>query len=101
VDVLIRIKRLVVARRVEFTLEAQQERLLDGLAVEDVLESVLNANAIKKVLRARSSARASVRERLYIESPSFTGVWIYTKGTIRKKGTSEVFYVFVSSKLSQ
>ena len=101
-DVLIRIKRLVVARRVEFTLKAQEERLRDGLSVEDVLESVVNANAIKKVLRSRSVARPRPREHLYvIESPNFSGVWVYTKGTIRRKGGQEVFYVFVSSKLAE
>jgi len=47
-DALIRIKRLVVARRVEFTMKAETERLRDGLSVEDVLESIVNANAIKK-----------------------------------------------------
>jgi hypothetical protein len=36
-----------------------------------------------------------------IESASFTGIWIYTKGTIRRKGTREVFCVFISSKLSE
>jgi hypothetical protein len=78
------------------------ERLRDGLAVEDVLESVVNANAIKKVLRSRAIGREHPGERLYvIESPNFSGVWIYTKGTIRRKGRQEVFYVFVSSKLSE
>ena len=82
-DVLVRIKRLAVARRVEFTLKATEERLRDGLSVEDVLESIVNANAIKKVLRPRSSARRRRVERLYvIESPTFTGIWVYTKGTI-------------------
>jgi len=48
--------------------------LRDGLAVEDVLESIVNANAIKKVLRSRALARVSARERLYvIESPNFSG----------------------------
>ena len=98
-DVLTRIKRLVVARRVEFTRKATEERLRDGLTVEDVLESVVNANAIKKVLRLAGGGRAG--ERLYvIESPTFTGTWIYTKGTIRRKGGREVFYVFVSAKLA-
>lgn len=100
-DVLVRIKRLVIARRVEFTLKAEQERLRDGLTVEDVLESVVNANAIKKVLRSRSASRVHAHERLYvIESPTFTGTWVYTKGTIRRKAGQEVFYVFVSSKLT-
>lgn len=99
-DALIRIKRLVLARRVEFTMKAVDERLHDGLTVEDVLESVVNANAIKKTLRSR--APGHVGEKLYvIESPTFTGVWLYTKGTIRRKGGHEVFYVFVSSKLAE
>ena len=78
-----------------------EERLRDGLTVEDVLESVLNANAIKKVLRSRSAGRLRPGERLYVlESPTFTGTWVYTKGTIRRKGEREVFYVFVSAKLA-
>ena len=100
-DVLVRIKRLVIARRVEFTMKATEERLRDGLSVEDVLESIVNANAIKKVLRSRSVQRVEARERLYvIESPTFTGTWVYTKGTLRRKGGREVFYVFVSAKLA-
>jgi len=39
--------------------------------------------------------------RISIESPTFTGVWVYTKGTIRRQGREEVFYVFVSAKLSE
>ena len=62
-DVLVRIKRLVIARRVEFTMKATEERLRDGLSVEDVLESIVNANAIKKVLRSRSVGRVEARER--------------------------------------
>ena len=68
-DLLARIKRLVIARRVEFTLKAEAERLRDGLTVEDVLESIVNANAIKEVLRSRSSARARARARLRHREP--------------------------------
>jgi hypothetical protein len=100
-DVLTRIKRLVVARKVEFTGKAALERLADGLSVEDVLESILNANAIKKTLRSRSPKRPSGGDQLYvIESPSYTGIWIYTKGSIRRKGGHEIYYVFISSKLA-
>jgi hypothetical protein len=101
VDILVRIKRLVVARRVEFTIKATEERLRDGLTVEDVIESIVNANAIKKVLRSRAAVRQGRTERLYvIESPTFTGTWVYTKGTIRRKEGQEVFYVLVSAKLA-
>ena len=100
-DVLLHIKRLVVARHVEFTLKAEQERLSDRLSIEDVLESILNANAIKKVLRSRSPRRSEPREHLYvIESPNYSGTWVYTKGTIRRKGGQEVFYVFISAKVA-
>lgn len=62
----------------------------------------MNANAIKKTLRSRSPARIAAKERLYvIESPTFAGLWVYTKGTIRGKGRSQVFYVFVSCKLAE
>jgi len=99
--VLTRIKRLVIAGQVEFTGKALDECLVDGLTDEDVLESVLSANRIKKVLRSRSAFRTR-REHLYvIESPSFDGIWIYTKGTIRTKDNREVFYVFISSKISE
>jgi hypothetical protein len=54
---LTRIKRLVVARQVEFAGKAAQERLADGLSVEDVLESILNANAINLV--NNSNAKSS------------------------------------------
>jgi YgiT-type zinc finger domain-containing protein len=81
VDALIRIKRLVIAQRVQFTVKANEERLRHGLSVEEVLESIVNANAIKKVIRSRSPSRARLGERLYvIESPTFTGTWVYTKG---------------------
>ena len=50
-DVLVRIKRLVIARRVEFTMKATEERLRDGLSVEDVLESIVNANAMNAEIR--------------------------------------------------
>ena len=100
-DVLAHIKRLVIARKIEFTFKAELERIRDSLTVEDVLESIVNANAIKKVIRSTSAKRASRREPLYvIESPTFGGTWIYTKGAIRKKGAEEVYYVFISAKLS-
>ena len=71
----------------------------DGLSVEDVLESILNANAITKILRARSQRRWTASERLYVvEGPTFDGTWIYT---IRRKGGAEAFYVFISSKLAE
>jgi hypothetical protein len=101
-DILASIKRVVVAGRLEFTLKAEIERVRDGLSVEDVMESILNANAIKKTLRSRSTLRRGRCEPLYvIESPNYGGTWIYTKGSIRKKAGELVFYVFISAKLAE
>lgn len=69
--------------------------------MDDIVESIVNANAIKKTLRSTSPFRKNTVEKLYIiESPNYAGVWIYTKGTIRKVAEDERFYVMVSSKLS-
>lgn len=68
-DVLTRIKQLVIARRVEFAMKAELERLRDGLSVEDVLESVVNANALKKTLRSRLARRSHPGRRLSMSSP--------------------------------
>ncbi len=46
--------------------------------------------------------RSHAGEKLYIiESPSFSGIWIYTKGVVRRKGGQEVFYVLVSAKIAE
>ncbi len=52
-DILVRIKRLVIAGRVVFTEKAENERIADGLTPELVFEAILNAPAIYKKLRSR------------------------------------------------
>jgi len=52
-DILIRIKRLVIAGRVVFTEKAENKRIADGLTPELVFEAILNAPAIYKKLRSR------------------------------------------------
>jgi hypothetical protein len=101
VDVLLRIKRLVARGRVRFTRKALIEMAADGLERGDVAEAILNARRVRKVIRSTSTARRIGREKLYvIESFSFTGTLIYTKGTIAARPEGEVFYVLISAKLS-
>ena len=101
-DVLTKIKRLVIARKVIFTEKARTERYADGLSVEDILESIVNAPSINKTLNSSSPHRAKRKEKLYvIISSSYDGKLIYTKGTIRKINGVEEFYILVSSKWSQ
>lgn len=75
-DVLTRIKKLVISRKIAFTQKAEEERIADRLSVDDVIASIVNANAIKKIIRSRSRFRQGKRERLYvIESPNYDGIW--------------------------
>jgi len=99
-DILVRIKRLVVSRQVLFTEKAEIEMARDALTPELVYEAILNAPAIFKVVRSRSP-RGGRSERLYvIKGLTFDGVDVYTKGKILKKEGVDVFYVLISSKKS-
>lgn len=99
-DILIRIKRLVISRRVLFTEKAELEMARDALTPELVYETILNAPAIFKVLRSRNP-KTKKAERLYvIKGLTFDGLEIYTKGKILKKEGVDIFYVLISSKRS-
>lgn len=98
-DVLVKIKRLAIARRLRFTFKADLERIGDSLTVEDIVESLVNAPAINKILRSRSPTRLQRQEKLYvIISPTYDGTLVYTKGTIRKIHGIEEYYLLISSK---
>jgi hypothetical protein len=100
-DILLRIKRLVVRGDVRFTEKARLELEADLLEPEDALEAILSAPAITKVLRSRSPRRPVRRETLYvIVGVSFGGVPVYTKGVIRHEAGHDVLYILISSKRS-
>ena len=97
-DILLRIKSLIVRRQYRFTVKTADEMELDDLNEEDVLESILGAIRISKTLR--STVRQG--ERLYvIESRSYQGKLIYSKGTIRREEGQDIYYIFVSAKRSR
>jgi len=99
-DILVRIKRLVIARRVLFTEKADLEMAADSLTPEMVYEAILNAPALSKVVRSRNP-KTGKAERLYvIKGMTFDGLEIYTKGKIVKEEGIDVFYVLISSKKS-
>ena len=64
-DVLVRIKRAVLAGCYVFSEKARLEMEADGLTELDVAESILNAVAIYKTIRSRSPFRKHAREYLY------------------------------------
>lgn len=99
-ELLVRIKRLVIAGQVIFTEKAEDEMNADNLTPELVYEAILNAPAITKTLRSRNPVSGR-REKLYvIKGLTFDSLAIYTKGKILKHGQQEVFYVLISSKRS-
>lgn len=82
-DVLVRIKRAVLAGRFEFSRKAAEEMNSDNLTRLDVAESIVNAVAIYKTIRSRSPYRGDRRETLHvIQSTNLMGVPIYTKGKL-------------------
>jgi hypothetical protein len=98
-DVLVRIKRAVLAGRYVFSEKARTEMKADGLADMDVVESILNAVAIYKTLRSRSPLRTQRKEYLYvIQSPNLDGLAIYSKGKLVREPALEIYYFLVSSK---
>ena len=99
-DILIRIKRLVISRRVLFTEKADLEMAGDLLTPEMVYEAILNAPAIFKVLRSRNPKTGKAEKLYVIKGMTFDGLEIYTKGKIMKKEGTDVFYVLISIKRS-
>ena len=101
-DILKRIKRLLLSGRYFFTDKATVERERDGLSEEDIVEAIINAQSIQKVINSQSPHRREKREKRYvILSFTFDGVLVYTKGKIvHEPDGSDKFYVLVSSKKS-
>ena len=98
-NVLIRIKRAVLAGRYVFSEKARSEMETDDLIEADIAESIVNAHAIYKRVRSTSPARQRRREYLYIiQSPNSNGLVIYTKGRPVEAAGVETYYFLVSSK---
>ena len=101
-DILIRIKRAILAGNYEFTEKARIELRADGLAESDVLEAILTAVAIHKTIRSTSDCRTNVREYLHIIiSMNLEGHPIYTKGKLVAVAGVETYYLLISSKYSE
>lgn len=72
---------------------------MDDITKDDVIEAVVNAHRIDKVLRSRSPFRTGSHERLYvIKGMTLDNVVIYTRGKIVREAGRQVFYVLLSCK---
>src|SRR6267142_26203 len=100
-EVLIRIKRLILSGRYRFTVKALDELKDDGLEQEDAVESILNATFSSKTLRSTSPHRTRAGEKLFvIKSFNYSGTFIYTKGKFRQEEGEPVFDILISAKRS-
>ena len=98
-DILVRIKRAVLAGRYAFSEKARIEMEADRLTELDVAESILNAVAIYKTVRSRSPFRTQPTEYLHvIQSTNLDGLMIYTKGKLVREADTETYYFLISSK---
>ncbi len=98
-DILVRIKRAILAGRYAFGDKAREEMEADGLTELDVAESITNAVAIYKRLRSRSPRRTRRTEYLYvIQATNLEGIMIYSKGKLVPQEPEETFYFLISSK---
>lgn len=98
-NILVRIKRAVLAGRYDFSDKAIIEIECDNLDERDIVESILNATEIHKTLRSTSPRRSPGREYLHvIVSENLDGISIYTKGKLTGNPGEEVYYFLVSAK---
>ena len=97
-DTLIKIKRLILARRYRFSRKAQLELIRDGISEEDVAEAIINAPAVYKRIISQDP-ETGTREYLYVISgPTYSGLIIYTKGKFLHEAELEEFYFLISTK---
>ena len=99
-DILVRIKRLVIARKVLFTEKAECEMAAESLTPDLVYESIVNAPSIFKSLRSRNPRTGKIEKLYVLKGLTFDGLDIYTKGKILNKAGGDIFYVLISSKRS-
>ena len=101
-DILRRIKRAVLLGNYAFSEKALIEMEADSLTELDVAESILNAVAIYKTIRSRSTWRQQRIEYLHvIQSTNLDGLMIYTKGKmIEEAGVDRYYLTYVVPELT-
>ncbi len=98
-ELLVRIKRAVLAGHYAFSEKASLELEADGLTELDVVESIVNAVAIYKTIRSTSPYREHTKEYLHIiQSTNLEGLMIYSKGKLVQESGIETYYFLISSK---
>ncbi len=88
-----------MARRIILTREAEDEMYSDGLSEDEVIEFIVNAPRIDKIIRSVGVGVRCPAEKLYIiKGRTFSNVLVYTKGKIVRDDERETFYILIPSK---
>ncbi|MBI3017004.1 MAG: hypothetical protein HYY62_03285 [Deltaproteobacteria bacterium] len=97
--VLSKIKRLILKGDYRFTDKADAEMEATGITKDDVVEAILNAYRIDKVMRTISPGKTHKGEKVYvIRGFTYDKMYIYTKGTIKIVDRDKNFYRLISAK---
>jgi hypothetical protein len=72
----------------------------DSLTEEDILESILNAQFVRTKRSSRRFKKGKSEKVYIIESFTYSGMLIYTKGVIRGTRDNKKFYLLIPSKKS-
>lgn len=98
-NVLLKIKRLILEGHYRFSDKADTEMEVSGLTNTDVLEAIINAHKIDKVMRSTSRGKTHRGEKVYvIQGLTYDNILVYTKGTIKKFEGKDILYFLISSK---
>ncbi|MEK7790461.1 MAG: hypothetical protein AAB309_02420 [Deltaproteobacteria bacterium] len=97
--ILLKIKRLILEGHYRFSDKADAEMEMSGLTNTDILEAIMNAHKIDKVMRSTSRGKTHRGEKVYvIRGLTYDNILIYTKGTIKKFEGQDILYFLISSK---
>ncbi len=96
---LLKIKRLILKGDYKFTDKAESEMYVTGITRADVLEAIVNAFGIDKVMRSTSPGKTHKGEKVYvIQGVTYDNVPIYTKGAIKQFNGKDILYILISAK---
>lgn len=97
--VLYKIKRLILKGDYKFTDKAETEMYVTGITRTDVLEAIVNALGIDKVMKSTSPGKTHKGEKVYvIQGVTYDNIPIYTKGTIKQFNGKDILYILISAK---
>ncbi|HBQ21704.1 MAG TPA: hypothetical protein DD708_07195 [Deltaproteobacteria bacterium] len=96
---LYKIKRLILKGNYKFTDKAETEMYATNITRTDVLEAIVNAFSIDKIMKSISPGKTHRGEKVYvIKGVTYDNIPIYTKGAIKQFNGRDILYILISAK---